>query len=401
MTGRMVLLTGSTGIMGSWVLGEALARGYETFVLMRDADRDAALERIKAVLHHVGRPTSDISRIHILLGDTSQPYLGLSRQALDAIRERIGAVVHCAACTSFNPLQDAECWATNVGGVVHLLEFLRNTEIPLYHVSTAYVAGKRRGVVLETELDVNQEFNNTYERSKCESEKMVRRALDEGWIRGSIFRPSIIIGAMQDGRISQFMNFYNVLHLVEIIASRRGNSNEVVRMATVPDGTKNLIPVDWTSQALWTIIDREGPSGKVYHLTNPRPVTHGMILEWANQLLRPANIRVEFVNELRGKLTSLESILSSRLQNYSPYLLDEPQFDRTNTERALNGSLPFPHIDARQFDTLIEFARAQQWRSLFSLRRKASSQKPVAIFPAADKADVAPANIVSEISAQL
>ncbi len=398
MTNRTVLLTGGTGIMGSWVLGEALARGCEVFVLMRDADKTAALERVKAVLAHVNRP-QDLPRVHVVLGDASQPRLGISKATSDALRERIDAVIHCAACTSFNPLKDSECWATNVGGVAHLLEFLRGTHIPLYHVSTAYVAGKRRGVVYETELDVAQEFNNTYERSKCESEKMVRRALDEGLIRGSIFRPSIIIGAMNDGRISQFMNFYNVLHLVDIIASRRADEKEVVRMSTVGSGTKNLIPVDWTAKALWTIIDREGPSGQVYHLTSPRPVTHEMILAWANRLLKPANIQVAFVDNIEGKMSSLEAILSSRLQNYHPYLMDEPQFDRTNTDRALNGSLPFPEINIDQFDKLLVFARAQQWRSLFSVKRKAVDKSPVAIFPSNLTVETRVSSPVSEMTA--
>lgn len=402
MNNRTVLLTGGTGIMGSWVLGETLARGYDAIVLMRDPDQKSAAERIKAVLHHVERPW-DFPRVHIVLGDASEPNLGLSPSTADAIREQAAAVIHCAACTSFNPDQDAECWATNVGGVVNLLEFLDGAGIPFYHVSTAYVAGKRRGRVLETELDVHQEFSNTYERSKCASEKMVRRAFAEGRLRGSIFRPSIIIGAMQDGRISQFMNFYNILHLIDMIASRRSNGGETVRMVTTPHGTKNIIPVDWTARALWTIIEREGPSGHVYHLTNPHPVTHGMIQEWANALLRRANMQVNLVDAIEGRMSPLEAILSARLRNYDAYLLEEPHFDRTNTDRALNGAVPFPVLDGRQFDKLMAFARMRKWRGLFVGRAGArtTGRSGLRLFPAHPPADPEDGRAVCDAQASL
>ena len=96
MNNRTVLLTGGTGIMGSWVLGETLARGYDAIVLMRDPDHKSAAERIKAVLHHVERPW-DFPRVHIVLGDASEPNLGLSQRTADAIREHAAAVIHCAA----------------------------------------------------------------------------------------------------------------------------------------------------------------------------------------------------------------------------------------------------------------------------------------------------------------
>lgn len=380
MTNRTLLLTGATGIMGSWVLGEALSRGYDAICLMRDSTHTDAAARIRTVLSHVDRP-QDLRRVRVVLGEASRPGLGLSSREADEVRAETDLMIHCAACTTFSPDQDAEVWATNVDGVRNLVAFLADSEIPLYHVSTAYVAGRRAGRVCEHELDVGQEFNNTYERSKLTSEGMVRAAFGDGSLSGAIFRPSIITGSTRDGRIMQFMNFYNVLRMIDLIARRRANGSSVLRVAARVDGTKNLIPVDWAIRALWEIIEREGPSRQVYHLTNPNPMQHTELAYWANEMVRDSGIRVELVSQLGGAPSSLEALFAAGFSNYLPYMQGEPQFDRTNTERALNGSAPFPEFTPAYFHMLLEYAREARWKSLFERelgrRRVSAAAEPV------------------------
>lgn len=373
MNSKTLLLTGATGIMGSWVLGEALRRGYGVSVILRDKDADRAEARLRTVLQHVAR-TADRGRVRLLRGDATLPGFGLSHTEAAALRASIGGVVHCAACTSFNSDDDDKCWQTNYTGVGHLLEFLSGTDIPLYHVSTAYVAGLRRGRVRESELDEGQTFANTYEDSKCQAEKKVRAALDSGQIRGSIFRPSIITGATQDGRILQFMNFYNLLRFIDMIRLRKRSQPGTVRVETSFDGTKNLIPVDWTARALWTIIENEGPSGEVYHLTNPQPIGHETVQALVNYMLAPRGIQVDMVDELDDTASSLERMFSQSLANYKPYMGSEPVFDRANTDRALRGAEPFPELDAAYFAKLLAFAQENNWRSLFEARKSRSAE---------------------------
>lgn len=403
MTNRTLLLTGATGIMGSWVLGEALSRGYSAICLMRDATHAAAVDRIKAVLGHVDH-AQDLHRVQVVLGEASHPGLGLSQQEAEEVRAAADLMIHCAACTTFSPDQDAEVWATNVDGVRNVVSFLAGSGVPLYHVSTAYVAGKRQGRVLETELSIGQEFNNTYERSKLTSETMVRTAFSDGSLSGAIFRPSIITGSTRDGRIMQFMNFYNVLRMIDLIAHRRMNGSSLLRVAARPDGTKNLIPVDWAIQALWRIIEREGPSNQVYHLTNPNPMPHTELAFWANEMVRETGLRIELVDRIDGTPSSLEALFAAGFSNYLPYMQTEPLFDRTNTDRALNGEAPFPAFTPAYFQLLLDYAREARWKSLFERelgrrRREASGasvaasaptlQKPRPVAPAAQPQRVA------------
>ncbi len=378
MKNRDVLLTGATGIMGSWVMGEALARGYRPVVLMRDRDHKQARERIATVLDHVGR-SDDVDNVRILLGNAGKTCFGLSDPVYSQLRRSVGMLIHCAACTSFSPDQDAQCWSTNVGGVRNVLDFVSHTDIALHHVSTAYLAGKRPGRVYETELSVGQEFSNTYEKSKCEAEMLIQNAFDTGIVKGSIFRPSIIVGSSKDGRILQFMNFYNLLRVIDLLMSRRQREHTILRMVGTPEGTKNLIPVDWAVGAMWHIIEREGASGEVYHLTNPNPMRHGEMQVWVNALLADNRVQMDLVDSLDGDATSLEALFEGRFANYRPYMHGEPVFDRTNTDRALDGAYPFPPVNETYFALLMAYARENGWRSIFERRTTRRTEAPVAM----------------------
>ncbi|OQA28751.1 MAG: Linear gramicidin synthase subunit D [Verrucomicrobia bacterium ADurb.Bin345] len=388
MSDRSVLITGATGIMGSWVLGEALARGYRPVVLMRDANPQRARERLTAVLRLNGHETR-LDDVRILQGDTRSPNLGQSSAEIASLRASLGGMIHCAACTSFGSDSDQELWETNVGGVKNVLAFLEGTGVPLYYVSTAYIAGRRRGRVLETELYRNQEFNNTYERSKCEAERLVRASMAAGRLQASIFRPGIIVGCTDQGRITQFLNFYSFLRLLDIIAARRKRESGPVRIAANPLGTKNLIPVDWTAKALWQIVEADGASGHTYHLTNPKPVSHASLLDWANKILCSKGMRFEFVDEVGADANGLEEACRAAFSHYSPYLQGEPRFDRANTDRALGDSLPFPEIGPDLYVRLLSFAKGQRWRGIFGCKTAevcAPKDATIAPFPLAGKA---------------
>jgi len=380
MKNRTVLITGATGIMGSWVLGEALDRGYRPIAIMRDPDPQHAQKRLAAVLNLIGRP-GHLDAVRILTGDTQKPDLGLAPDVVAELRARLGGMIHCAACTSFNPRDDAELWATNVGGVANVLHFLSGCEIPLYHVSTAYVVGKRKGCAHESELDLNQEFHNTYERSKCESERLVRAAVVKGSVRAAIFRPGILVGASNDGRITQFLNFYQFLRFLDFASTVGARRRERLRVKANPFATKNLVPADWSAKALWEIIDGEGPSGETYHLTNPNPVTHKSLQEWAATCLGN-DVQIEFGERLEGRLSRLELAANSSFRLYRGYMQYEPVFDCANTQRALNGALHFPKLGPNFYMSLLDFARKQNWQGIFGCRTTKGSQLADAGAPA-------------------
>ena len=366
MDKRSILITGGTGILGSWVLATALDRGFAPVVLMRDATKEQARQRLAAVLALPGA-SDRLDEVTIVLGDTCQEDLGLEAAQRDALRRNLEMVIHCAASISFNPKKDFELQSANVDGLRHMMALLEGTDIPLYHVSTAYVAGLHSGRVLEEEI-LDTACKNTYERTKREAECLFRDALESGRMRGAIFRPSIIVGASRDGLISQFHNFYSILRLVDVIERGQLPAGENLRLQGNPTSTLNLIPVDWVAEALWRIVDREGSSGMTYHLTNPNPCEQREINEWATQTLRSVGSQMGFQSRLHGDVTRAEEVANASLTLYRAYLQDEPVFDRTNTDRALGATLPCPRLDGAFFDMLLAYARKKAWVGAFGCK---------------------------------
>ena len=72
------------------------------------------------------------------------------------------------------------------------------------HVSTAYVAGDRVGVISEHDGDVGQTFRNTYEQTKLKAEQLVT---DSG-LPAAIVRPSVIVGDSATGWTQAFNVIY-------------------------------------------------------------------------------------------------------------------------------------------------------------------------------------------------
>src|SRR5579862_5716277 len=89
---RTVLLTGASG-----VVGRALLRR------LRDAD-------VVCLVHRSPVTGPDVTTV---LGDVTEPSLGLAGSAYAELAARVDAVIHCAAVTEFNRT-DGRLEATNI-----------------------------------------------------------------------------------------------------------------------------------------------------------------------------------------------------------------------------------------------------------------------------------------------
>src|SRR5688500_7879259 len=145
----------------------------------------------------------DADRIEVLPGDIGEPRLGLSDDEHQRLAGEVTLVFHLAAIYDLAvPLEIAQ--RVNVDGTGNVLDFCaaaKNLERLLY-VSTAYVAGKRTGVVYEHELVMGQEFKNHYESTKFQAEVWVREMLDR--VPTTIVRPGIVVGDSKTGETQKF-----------------------------------------------------------------------------------------------------------------------------------------------------------------------------------------------------
>jgi HAD superfamily hydrolase (TIGR01490 family) len=141
LAGKALLLTGASGFVGKALLAQVLRELPDTrvTVLLRgDAERRLRDE----VLTSAPFEGLDGSGVNAISGD-------LGEDGIDGVGD-IDIVIHCAASVSFEQALD-EALELNGKGPARLLKALRQAGSDPYfvHVSTAYAAGQRTGLVLE------------------------------------------------------------------------------------------------------------------------------------------------------------------------------------------------------------------------------------------------------------
>ena len=180
-------------------------------------------------------------RVGMLIGDITQPNLGLDRAVLDSLRARIDCVIHCAALVRFEA--DFEhLREVNVVGACHVAEAF--AEARLVHVSTAYSCGLNDGAIAEAPHDCGGEFANGYERSKALAEAELLRIRRDA----IVVRPSIIVGEYQDGRIRGYDTIYRAFKLIA--------EGRIDALPVAEDATLNFVPIDHVVAGITALVGR-------------------------------------------------------------------------------------------------------------------------------------------------
>ena len=239
VTERPILLTGATGFVGMAVLARLLAAGHEVHCLVRAADDAEADSRLRAVLARVQAPAS--GRAVADRRATSPRPAWASAIATMSSPRGVGTVIHSAASVAFDlPIEEAR--AINVEGTQRVLDFAG--AVPglqrVTYVSTAYVAGDRRGTAYEDDRETGA-FRNTYERSKHEAEALVRSST----LPWTIARPSIVVGESTTGWTASFNVLYGPLRAFDagaypVLPARRRSPVDVVSVDYVADAVAAL-----------------------------------------------------------------------------------------------------------------------------------------------------------------
>ena len=143
-----ILVTGSTGQLGSDVVKELLKRGYSTLSPNR-------------------------SELNLCSEDNIRNYI---------LNSNCEAIVHCAAYTQVDKAEDEKdlCIKINATATKHIVKCAKILDIPMIYISTDYVFdGTKDGEYTE-----NDETNpiNIYGESKLAGEKYVQEILDKYYI---------------------------------------------------------------------------------------------------------------------------------------------------------------------------------------------------------------------------
>ena len=262
----LAFLTGFPGFIGRRLAVRLLEEDAELRVValveprMVDAARAAAAE--------IGA-----ERIEILAGDIAERRLGLGDTDWERLTAEVTSAFHLAAIYNLAvPLELAQ--RVNVDGTGNVLELSAACERleRLNYVSTAYVAGVRKGVVYEHELALGQAFKNHYESTKFQAEVWVRDAMDD--VPTTIYRPAIVVGDARTGETQKFDGPYYMLRVISFCESR-GTAIPQFGRAAAPF---NVVPVDFVVDALVAGSRSADAVGETLHLVDPEPVTASELL---------------------------------------------------------------------------------------------------------------------------
>ena len=176
----IVFVTGSTGLIGSFVSRRLLSDGYQVRALRR---RESSMELVHDIEDQIEWVEGDIL-------DT----VGLAEQL-----KGVSAVVHSAALVSYNSRDEARMHKVNVEGTANLVNTSLRQEVDYFiHVSSVGAIGKEKNT---TRVDESHqadlgEFTTAYARSKYLSEQEVWRGISEG-LPAAIVNPSLVLGPGQ------------------------------------------------------------------------------------------------------------------------------------------------------------------------------------------------------------
>jgi thioester reductase-like protein len=343
-----VLLTGATGFLGMETLSRLIERGEEQIVvIVRAEDHDGAQERLAGVLARLyDEPLGAAARVRALRGDLLRADLGLSAPDRARLIGSVDRIIHCAASISFElPLEKAR--EINVEGVARVVELAREIAAGgslrrLVHVSTAYVSGLHAGEFREGDLDLGQEFRNTYERSKNEAEQLLRGASD---LPLAVARPSIVVGH----RTSGWTPVFNVLYW-PMRAFERGLLEEVPARE---DSIVDFVPVDYVADGIVALLD-DARAGGTYHLVaGERALSARELVELHSSVSGRAPARFAPQHAAAG--------LPAGGETFVPYFDVRCRFDDTRA-RAVLARAGVEKPDPRDYlDRLIAYAHRTSW----------------------------------------
>ena len=360
-----VLLTGGSGFLGAQIARRLTTQtDSKIIVLIRAPNQAEPVLRLKRAWWDWPELYQNIgSRVQIFSGDLTKNHLNLTDSQYRELTKNITYVIHCAADTTPN-LSIEKLRSINVTGTANIIKLAHDANVDhgltrLAHVSTAYVAGKRGGVIAETDLFDASGFSSFYEKTKFESEQLLVQAKAD--LPVTIFRPSLIVGDSKTGDIKTFNTVYYMLK--QYLTGH-------LRFVPASSGLKlNIVPVDYVADAVTSLTFNPAAKGLTFHLTAPdanSPTAKELVKfvqGWAKQemslnlpspLFLPVSPNaIRLFMQLQSSFNPSAKSSANAYSTLAPYFNQNQTFSRENTDRLLG---QFPLKWQQYLPKLLEYA---------------------------------------------
>jgi thioester reductase-like protein len=348
----VLFVTGFPGFIGKRLVRELLADDGSVTVACLVEPRMETAARVAASELPGG------GRVEILAGDISDRRLGLSDLDYERLTAETTAAFHLAAIYNLAvPLELAQ--RVNVDGTGNVIEFCERCEKLERHnyVSTAYVAGNRRGIVYEHELIQGQWFKNHYESTKFQAEVWVRESMDK--VPTAIYRPAIVVGDSETGETQKFDGPYYMLRAISV-SQRRGWPIAQYGRSAAPF---NVVPVDFIVRGLMAGSKDKQAIGETFHLVDPDPITAKDVFGLLSELYagkRPAYTVPVTAVEMALRAKPIRDLFDGIPHESMRYLNHSVRYDaRRASDLMERHGLRLPRFP-EYAETLVEYFRAHE-----------------------------------------
>ncbi|KAG9015385.1 hypothetical protein FRB95_014908 [Tulasnella sp. JGI-2019a] len=280
-----IFLTGATGIVGTFVLGELLAT-HQTpsiYCLVRAKTLEAACTRLAGVLKkaQLWKPQY-ASRIIPVVGDLTAVRFGLSKQTFESIAADIKAVLHCGGSSELLRSYEME-EGQNVSGTKEAIRLAlsncRGRPVPLHYVSTiavfdpVYYNDLASASEIEVKHPPTQSHCPGYAQTRWVAEQLVQVAARDYDLPAAVYRVGSMLGHSQTGALFKLDGPLNVF--VENIEKLGAVSLEILDMGQC------ISTVDFVARAITASAMGPCPPGQVafYHVVNGQRYSGQHIIE--------------------------------------------------------------------------------------------------------------------------
>ena len=339
-----LLLTGITGLVGAAFVTETLRsrKDVDITAICRSGRGESAEERVKKAIIEQCEFDGDVTFADEVLSHITVVDGNILDLPVDEIVAKgpYDEMFHCAADVNLGKDPKGIVFQTNMQGTQNMLDLAKKLQVKaLHYVGTAYVAGKCEGLVKEDDLKA-EDFNNSYERSKFEAEKLVRAS----GIPFTIYRPGIIVGRLSDGRIRKPLAFYRIMEFLGVVkkhhCSRCGIPangilpNEVRLQSPLSDRIY-FTPIDYVQKAISRLFCQP-VANRGFHLTGESPVSTVMIAEALSCILKMPNL---CVTRAQLEENADEKLIRKMIGDLMPYFETRITFDSSSVREVLGAEI--------------------------------------------------------------
>ena len=271
-----IFLTGFPGFIAKRLVLRLAKNDTRFFLLAQKEFVERAIQDVKEI---ADATDASLENFAVIEGDITQKNLGISEKDLKIVQAATTDVFHLAAVYDLAVRKNL-AYSVNVEGTRNVNEFVKNLPgLQRYnYVSTCYVAGLRRGEILETELEHDAGFRNFYEETKYQAETEVENL--KKTIPTTIFRPSVVVGDSRTGETTKYDGIYSLILYLRRVPS-------LLRFVNVGNNRVklNLVPVDFVVEAIAALARDDRATGKTVALADPNPLTTAELFDTISEAL--------------------------------------------------------------------------------------------------------------------